>query len=46
MIELAAHNNLPSGIMVSCSYVTPKAGQVVVILINTTHRKFGSAMLY
>ena len=34
----AAHNNLPSGVVVNCSYVTPKAGQVVVILINTTNR--------
>ena len=38
MIELAAHNNLPSGVVVNCSYVTPKAGQVAVILINTTSR--------
>ena len=38
MVELAAHNNLPSGVVVNCSYVTPKAGQVVVILINTTNR--------
>ena len=37
MLELAAHNNLPSVIVVNCSYVTPKAGQVVVILINTTN---------
>ena len=26
MIELAAHNNLPSGVVVNCSYVKPKAG--------------------
>ena len=38
MVELAAHNNLPSGVVVNCSYVTPKAGQVMVILINTTSR--------
>ena len=38
MIKLAAHNNLPSGVVVNCSYVTPKAGQVVMILINTTNR--------
>ena len=38
MIELAAHNNLPSGIVVNCSYFILKAGQVVVILINTTDR--------
>ena len=37
MIELAAHN-LPSGVLVNCSYVTPKAEQVAVILINTTNR--------
>ena len=39
MVELAVHNNLPSGVVVNCSYATPKAGQVVVILINTTSRK-------
>ena len=38
MIELAAHNNLPSGAVVNHSYVTPKAGQVAVILINNTSR--------
>ena len=38
MIEVAEHNNLPSGVVVNCSYVTPKAGQVAVILINTTNR--------
>ena len=38
MIELAAHNMLPSGAVVNCSCVTPKAGQVVVILIDTTNR--------
>ena len=38
MIKLAAYNNLPSGIVVNHSYVTPKAGQVAVILINTTNR--------
>ena len=32
MVELAVHNNLPSGAVVNCSYATPKAGQVVVIL--------------
>ena len=36
MVELAVHNNLLSGVVVNCSYVTPKAGQVAVILINTT----------
>ena len=38
MIELAAHNNLLAGVVVNHSYVTPKAGQVAVILINTTNR--------
>ena len=38
MIELPAHNNLPSGVMANHSYVTPKAGPVAVILINTTNR--------
>ena len=38
MIEIAAHNNLPSGVVVHHSYVTPKAEQVVVILITTTDR--------
>ena len=38
MLELAAHNTLSSGVVVNCSYVTPKAGQVAEILINTTDR--------
>ena len=38
MVELAVHNNLPSGVVVNHSYATPKAGQVAVILINTTSR--------
>ena len=38
LVELAAHNNLSSGVVVNCSYATSKAGQVVVILINTTSR--------
>ena len=38
MVELAAHNNLPSGVVVNHSYATPKAGHVPVILINTTSR--------
>ena len=38
MVELAVHNNLPSGVVVNYSYVTPKAEQVAVILINTTSR--------
>ena len=38
MIELAAHNNLPSGVVVNHSYVTPKVGQVMVILLNTSNR--------
>ena len=36
MIELAVHNNLPSGVVVSHSYITLKAAHMVVILINTT----------
>ena len=38
MVELATHNNLPSSAVVNHCYVTPKAGQVAVILINTTSR--------
>ena len=38
LVESAAHNNLPSGVVVNRSYATSKAGQVVVILINTTSR--------
>ena len=38
MIELAAQNNLPSGVVVNHSYVIPKAGKVVVIAINTTKK--------
>ena len=38
MVELAVHSNLPSGVVVNCSYVTPKTGQVAVILINTAGR--------
>ena len=38
IVELAACNSLPSSVVVNCSYVTPKAGQVVVILINSTSR--------
>ena len=38
MVELAVHNNLPSGAVVNHSYVTPKEGQVAVIIINTTSR--------
>ena len=38
MVELAVYNNLPSAVVVNHSYVTPKAGQVAVILINTTSR--------
>ena len=38
MIELAGHN-IPHSVVVNCSYVKPKAGQVAVILINTTNRK-------
>ena len=38
LVESAAHNNLPSGVVVNHSYATSKAGQVAVILINTTGR--------
>ena len=38
LVESAAYNNLPSGVVVNRSYATSKAGQVVVILINTTSR--------
>ena len=38
LVESDVHNNLPSGVVVKCSYATSKAGQVEVILINTTSR--------
>ena len=38
LVESAVHNNLPSGVVVNHSYATSKAGQVAVILINTTSR--------
>ena len=38
LVESAVHNNLPSGVVVNQSYATSKAGQVAVILINTTSR--------
>ena len=38
LVESAAYNNLPSGAVVNHSYATSKAGQVAVILINTTCR--------
>ena len=38
MVELAAHNNLPSGVVINCSYVKPKVEQVEGILINITNR--------
>ena len=38
MLEIAAYKNLPSGVVVNCCYVRPKAGQMAVILINTTDR--------
>ena len=37
VLKLAVHSNLPSGILVNCSYVTPMARQV--ILNNTNERK-------
>ena len=38
MLELAGQKNLQSGVVVNCSYVTPKVEQVAVILINTNNR--------
>ena len=38
ILETAAHANLPSGIVVNCSYDTPKSGRMSVILVNTTSR--------
>ena len=38
MLEISAHNNLPLGVAVNHRYVSPKAGRVLVILINTTSR--------
>ena len=38
MLETAAHANLPSGIVVNCSYDTLKSGRMSVILVNTTSR--------
>ena len=35
MLETAAHANLLSGIVVNCSYDTPKSGRMSVILVNT-----------
>ena len=37
ILELAVHNNIPAGDVVNRCYVTPKVGQVLVILINTTN---------
>ena len=38
MVELAAYNNMPSGVVVNCSCVTSKVRQVLTILINTSSR--------
>ena len=38
MLEIAAHANLPSGIVVNHSNDTPKSGRMSVILVNTTSR--------
>ena len=38
LVESAMHNNLSSGVVVNRSYATSKAGQVAVIIINTTSR--------
>ena len=35
-IEVAAHNNLPSCIVLHQTYIAPKAWQASIILINTT----------
>ena len=37
-IEMAAHNNLPSGIVVNHPNITPNAWYLSVILINNTQR--------
>ena len=37
-MDTAAHANLPSGIVVNCSYDTPKSGRMSVILVNSTSR--------
>ena len=36
MLETAAHSNLPSGVVVNCSYVTSKTGTVSLIPANIT----------
>ena len=38
LVESAVYNNLPSGVVVNHNYATSKAGQVAVILNNTTSR--------
>ena len=38
MLEIAAHTSLLSDVVVNCTYVTPKIGRVLVILVNTTSR--------
>ena len=38
MLENATHANLPSGIVVTCSYDTPNSGRMSVILVNTISR--------
>ena len=38
MLKTAAYANLPSGIVVNCSYDTPKSGRMSVILVNTISR--------
>ena len=38
MLETAAHTNLPSVVIVKCSYDTPNAGTMSVVPDNTTSR--------
>ena len=40
LLKLAAHNNLPSGIVVNHYCVTSRARRVSVILVNTTSTNF------
>ena len=37
MLELAAHNNIPTGIVVHSCCATPKPRKVAVILVNATN---------
>ena len=42
MLGTAADANLSSGIVVNCSYDTPKTGRTSFILVNTTSRNIWS----